>query len=198
MRRRMRFSTISATLPVEEWNAEAGFFRFGLPQGWHSSSLVLPPEPDSGVLTGVTNWQTGDPRAGELPETPRPYLCMFVLDMLSLSGPEAVREIEQIFSDPDGLARYRAGCLGQRPMGTSARILLDGSRAVLLHYAGWDHAYGCGSDKVNIGRSEVFTLAPGDRPLLVMYQGALEQHQRCLPELNTMLGTWQWLAGYRD
>jgi hypothetical protein len=32
-----------------------------------------------------------------------------------------------------------------------------------------------------------------DRPLLVMYQGALELHDRCLPELNTMLASWKWL-----
>jgi len=32
-----------------------------------------------------------------------------------------------------------------------------------------------------------------DRPQLVTYQGALELHDRCLPELYTMLGRWEWL-----
>jgi hypothetical protein len=46
---------------------------------------------------------------------------------------------------------------------------------------------------MNIGKSEVFTLSPMDRPLLVTYQGALELHDQCLPELYTMLGSWEWL-----
>jgi len=84
----------------------------------------------------------------------------------------------------------KCGCLTR---GRAARILLDGNRAVHLQYTGWDHAYGCGRERVNIGRSEIFTLSSTDRPLLVMYQGALELHDRCLPELYYMLGSWEWL-----
>jgi hypothetical protein len=194
MRRPKRFDTVPAPLPVAKWE-EVNTFRFGLPRGWNcpEDGLTLPAEPGMVMLMGVTNWQPGDPQAGEVPVAARPYLCMFVLDNTSLTGWEAVQEFEQILADPDGLAQHRARRLGQRPKGRAARILLDGNRAVLLQYTGWDQAYGCGWERVNIGRSEVFTLSPIDRPLLVMYQGALERHDQCLPELYTMLGTWEWL-----
>jgi hypothetical protein len=118
---------------------------------------------------------------------------MFVIDETTMTRWEAVQELKQILADPDGLAQHRARRLGQRPRGRAARILLDGNRAVLLQYTGWDHPYGCGREKMNIGKSEVFTLSPMDRPLLVTYQGALELHDQCLPELYTMLGSWEWL-----
>jgi hypothetical protein len=193
VRRRKQYDTVRAPLPANEWNEEVDFFRFGLPRGWNCSDLQLPPEPGAVLLTGVTNWRDGDPRAGEVPVTARPYLCMFVIGMASIAGREAAQEYEKIFANPDGLARHRAGRVGQRPRGRPARILLDGNRAVLLRYTGWDYAYGCGWNKVNLGKSEVFTLAPGDRPLLVTYQGALELYDQCLPELDTMLGSWEWL-----
>lgn len=190
-----KYNAVRAPLRVNEWNEENNTFRFGLPLGWHlpKGGLTLPHEPGMVLLAGVTNWQEGDPPAGEIPVTARPYLCMFVLDNTSLTGWEATQEFEQIFADPDRLAKHRAGRLGQRPRGRARRILLNGNRALLLQYAGWDHAYGCGWERVNIGRSEIFTLSPMDRPLLVTYQGALELHDRCLPELETMLGNWQWL-----
>jgi hypothetical protein len=192
MRRRKRYDTVRAPLPVEQWNDEASVFRFGLPSGWHCSHLALAHEPGTVVLTGVTNWRTGDPRVGEVPATARPYLCMFVLEMPSLTGREAVREFEQILADPDGLAQHRAESGGRRPMGRPARILLDQNPAVLLQSTAWDYAYGCGSDKLDIGRSEVFTLAPGGHPLLATYQGMLGLQQQCMPEFFTMLGTWEW------
>jgi hypothetical protein len=199
MRRPKQFETVRASLPVEKWNEEVDAFRFGLPGGWDcpEGGLTLPAEPGMLMLTGVTNWRPGDPLAGEVPVTARPYLCMFVLDNTSLTGWEAAQEFEQVLANPDGLARHRAGRLGQRPRGPAARILLDGQRAVLLQYAGWDHAYGCGWERVNIGRSEIFALSPLDRPILMMYQGALELHDQCLAELYTMLGSWEWLPRSR-
>jgi hypothetical protein len=193
MRRPKQFDTVRPPLPVEKWNEEVNTFRFGLPLGWHCSDLTLPPEPGAELLTGVTNWRPGDPLAGEIPVTAKPYLCMFVIDETTMTRWEAVQELKQILADPDGLAQHRARRLGQRPRGRAARILLDGNRAVLLQYTGWDHPYGCGAEKMNIGKSEVFTLSPMDRPLLVTYQGALELHDQCLPELYTMLGSWEWL-----
>src|SRR5450755_2101747 len=193
--RHPKYETIPPPLRVERWDEENNTFRFGLPGGWNcpEGGLTLPPEPGMMLLTGVTNWRDGDPRAGEVPVTARPYLCMFVADMTSVTGWEAAQEFEQIFADPDGLAQHRAGRTGQRPRGRAARILLNGNRAVLLQYAGLDHAYGCGWERVNIGKSEIFTLSPMDRPLLVTYQGALELHDQCLPDLYYMLGSWQWL-----
>ena len=193
MRRSKHFDTVRPPLPIEKWNEEVNTFRFGLPLGWDCSDLTLPPEPDAVLLTGVTNWQPGDPLAGEIPVTARPYLCMFVIDETSMTRWEVLQQFKQILADPDGLAEHRARGLGQRPRGRAARILLDGNRAVLLQYTGWDHAYGCGREKVNIGKSEVFTLSPMDRPRLVTYQGALGLHDQCLPELYTMLGSWEWL-----
>lgn len=193
--RHPKYKALRRPSPVEKWNEENNTFRFGLPLGWNrpEGGLTLPPEPGMMLLAGVTNWQPGDPQAGEVPVTARPYLCMFVADNTSMTGWEAAQEFEQIFADPDGLARHRAGRLGQRPRGRADRILLNGNRAVLLQYVGWDHAYGCGWERVNIGKSEVFTLSPIDRPLLVTYQGALERHDQCLPELYYMLGSWEWL-----
>jgi hypothetical protein len=195
MRRPKQFHPVRAQLPVEKWNEEDNTFRFGLPLGWDNpeGGLTLPPEPGTMLLTGVTNWRPGDPLAGEVPVTARPYLCMFVLDNTSMTGWEAAQEFEQILADPDRLAQHRAGRLGQRPRGRAARILLNGNRAVLLRYVGLDHAYGCGWERVNIGKCEIFTLSPMGRPLLVTYQGALELHDECLPELYTMLGSWEWL-----
>jgi hypothetical protein len=150
--RRPKYETIPPPLHVERWDEEDNTFRFGLPDGWNcpEDGLTLPSEPGMMLLTGVTNWRDGDPRAGEVPVTARPYLCMFVADMTSMTGWEAAQEFEQIFADPDGLAQHRAGRTGQRPRGRAARILLNGNRAVLLQYAGWDHAYGCGWERVNI------------------------------------------------
>jgi hypothetical protein len=193
--RHPKYETLQRPFPVENWNEEDNTLRFGLPFRWNrpEGGLTLPREPGMMLLTGVTNWQEGDPPAGEVALTARPYLCMFVADNTSMTGWEAAQEFEQqIFADPDGLARHRAGRLGQRPRGRARRILLNGRRAVLLQYTGWDHAYGCGWEKVNIGKSEVYTLSPIDRPLLVTYQGALEQHDQCLPDLDYMLGSWQW------
>ena len=194
--RHPKYETLRRPFPVENWDEEDNTLRFGLPFGWNrpEGGLTLPREPGMMLLTGVTNWQEGNPQAGEVPLPARPYLCMFVADNTSMTGWEAAQEFEQqIFADPDGLARHRAGRLGQRPRGRARRILLNGRRAVLLQYTGWDHAYGCGWEKVNIGKSEVYTLSPIDRPLLVTYQGALEQHDQCLPDLDYMLGSWQWL-----
>jgi hypothetical protein len=189
MRRRKQYEPVRAPLLAKGgWNDEAGFFGFGLPIGWRNDPLLRAFKPGEVLLTGVSNHWTDLTDDG-------PFLGVLVLDIPSLTGREAMRESEQIFADPDGLAQYRAGFRGEQPIGRPARILLDGSRAVLLHYAGWNLTFGCWQSKVNTGISEVFTLAPGGRPLLVMYGGIWELHQRGLPELFTMLGTWKWLTG---
>jgi hypothetical protein len=72
-----KYNAVQAPLRVNEWNEESNTFRFGLPLGWHhpKDGLTLPHEPGMVLLAGVTNWQEGDPPAGEIPVTARPYLC---------------------------------------------------------------------------------------------------------------------------
>src|SRR5689334_12655861 len=126
--RHPKYETLRRPVPVENWDEEDNTLRFGLPFGWNrpEDGLTLPREPGMMLLTSVTNWQHGDPQAGEVPLTARPYLCMFVADNTSMTGWEAAQEFEQqIFADPDGLARHRAGRLGQRPRDRARRILLN-------------------------------------------------------------------------
>lgn len=187
MTRNKRYETVSAPLPVEKWNHEASFFRFGLPLGWHSLTVserkrLIGFQEREIVLTGASNLVTEGP-----------YLCMYVLGDKFLVGQQAIQEFEYLLAHPDQLLRHKTGYFGGRPLAQPARILLGGNRALVIQYTAWTNGFGfgCGSDTINTGRSDVFTLAWG-RPLLITYHGMLEQHQQCLPEFFTMLGAWEW------
>lgn len=187
MTRNKRYETVSAPLPVEGWNEEAGFFRFGLPLGWHSLTVserkgLIGFQECEVVLTGASNLVTEGP-----------YLCMVVFGDTSLVGQQAIQEFENLLRRQDQLLRHKTRYFGGRSLAQPARILLGGNRALVIQYTAWANGFGfgCGSDTINTGRSDVFTLA-GGRLLIISYHGMLEQHQQCLPEFFTMLGTWEW------
>jgi hypothetical protein len=171
-------------LDIDRVITDGYFFQLGVPWGWRD---LYPGEVDhfvslngAPVVAGVAADRTDNAMTGML------------ISPFGLEG----RGLAELMMNMDELHRRRFSKMPNgRPLGSPAKILIDGELGLLLHY-GFDQ------DGARRGRPSVPIVpvsttegyfARSGQGFRMEFAADSIDHERYLPCLWTMLGSWRWL-----
>jgi hypothetical protein len=171
-------------LDIDRVITDGYFFQLGVPWGWRD---LYPGEVDHAVaqmglpvVAGVAADRTDNAWTGMV-------ISPFRLEGQGLAG---------LMMDMDELHRLRFSRVPNgRPLGSPGKILIDGELGLFLHYGFDDDGARRGEPSVPIvpvSTTEGYFARSGQGFRMEFRADSID-HERYLPCLWTMLGSWRWL-----
>jgi hypothetical protein len=177
-------ATARPLLDIDRVITDGYFFQLGVPWGWRD---LYPREVDIAVaqmglpvVAGVAADRADDAWTGML-------VSPFQLEGLGLA---------ELFMNMNEFHRLRfTKAPNGRPLGSPAKILIDGELGLFLHYGFDDDGANRGQPSVPIvpvSTTEGYFARRGQGFRMEFRADSID-HERYLPCLWTMLGSWRWL-----
>jgi hypothetical protein len=171
-------------LDIDRVITDGHFFQFGVPWGWRD----LFPEEHAHVVAN-----TGLPVvAGVAAERADNDLAGMIVSPFHLGG----ESLSSIFMQADEFHKERFSKLPNgHPLGSPTKILIDGELGLLFHLAGDVAGAVRGQPSepvVPVSGTECYFARRG-QAFRVDFSASPRYHERYLPCLWTMFGSWRWM-----
>jgi len=175
---------LQPSLDIDRFITDGYFFRLGVPWGWRDlyprEAAQAVAEVGLPVVAGVAADRADDAWTGVL------------VSPIQLEG----QGLTELMMNMDEFQQLRFSKLPNgRPLGLPVKVLIDGELGLLLHYAHDESGAVRGQPSapfVAVSSTELYFARYG-QGFRAEFRADSRDHQRYLPCLWTMFGSWRWL-----